>query len=99
MLESEKQRTSKEIGNFVFSTVSKGYQIQAERVAKNKAKELNASKGTPAELVKLRPAIFIREVLGLFHNHISKHWTVEMVAQIEADHREMILVYGRKPHV
>lgn len=95
----EKQQTLQEIAIFALCIVSGGFQIQAERDSRNNARELEAPPVMPAQLVKMRPAMFIKEVLDPYRSHLEKHWSQEMIDNVENEHRELLAVYARKPNV
>ncbi|KAH9263831.1 hypothetical protein BASA83_012759 [Batrachochytrium salamandrivorans] len=79
--------------------VANGLQIQAERDSNNNARELEAPPVMPADLIKLRFALFIKNILDPYRNHVAKHWIQGMIDLIEIQHRELIVVYGREPDV
>ena len=43
--------------------------------------------------MKLCPGIFVRNVLKLYRAHIAKHWTEEMIDEIEDNHRALLKMY------
>lgn len=59
----EQWQTIKEIGIFIFNIFSQVFQIDTKCDSNNNAKKLEAPPFTPAELVKLRPTVFIQQVL------------------------------------
>ncbi|KAH9247852.1 hypothetical protein BASA81_014535 [Batrachochytrium salamandrivorans] len=71
----DQQSTLEEVATFAFCIVANGLQIQAERDSNNNARELEVPPVMPADLVKLRPALFIKDILNPYRNHVSKHWT------------------------
>ncbi|KAH9246153.1 hypothetical protein BASA83_008071 [Batrachochytrium salamandrivorans] len=91
--------TLEEVATFALCIFANGLQIQAERDSNNNARELEASPVIPADLVKLCPALFIKDILDPYHNHVAKHWNQDMIDLIEIQHRELIVVYGREPDV
>jgi hypothetical protein len=95
----EKQQTLEEIAIFALCLVSGGFQIQAERDSRNNARELGAPPVMPAQLVKMRPAMFIKEVLDPYRSHLEKHWSQEMIDNVVNEHRELLAVYAREPNV
>ncbi|KAH6591438.1 hypothetical protein BASA61_004949 [Batrachochytrium salamandrivorans] len=52
-----------------------------------------------ADLVKLLPALFIKDILDSYRNHVAKHWNQDTIDLIEIQHCELIVVYGRVPDV
>ncbi|KAH6601601.1 hypothetical protein BASA50_001459 [Batrachochytrium salamandrivorans] len=95
----DQQSTLEEVATFAFCIVANGLQIQAERDSNNNARELEVPPVMPADLVKLHPALFIKDILNPYRNHVSKHWSQDMIDLIEIQHRELIVVYGREPDV
>ncbi|KAH9245472.1 hypothetical protein BASA81_017039 [Batrachochytrium salamandrivorans] len=93
----DQQSTLEEVATFAFCIVANGLQIQAERDSNNNARELEAPPVMPADLVKLRPALFIKNILDPYRNHVAKHWDQDMIDLIEIQHRKLIVVYGREP--
>jgi hypothetical protein len=47
----------------------------------------------PQQLVTLRPAKFIQDVLMPFRDRLKKFWTLEQIEEIEADHRGVHKLY------
>ncbi len=88
-----------EISIFSLSIVADGLQIQAERDSNNNARELEAPPGMPTYLVKMRPNVFINEVVDQYHEHLAKHWSVDLIDKVESEHRELLVVYAREPDV
>ncbi len=76
-----------------------GLQIQAERDSNNNARELEAPLVMPADLVKMRPGVFINEVVDQYRGHLTKHWSADLIDKAESEHRELFAVYARKPDV
>jgi hypothetical protein len=69
----EKQQTLQEISIFLLSIVADKLQIQAERDSNNNARELVAPPVMPADLVKMRPGVFISKVVDQYRGHLTKH--------------------------
>jgi hypothetical protein len=64
-----------------------GFQsVRAERNNANFPRTQDAPLVLPAQLVKLHPGAFFRNVLGPHRRHISKFWDKEIVDEIEEDH-------------
>ncbi|KAH6565440.1 hypothetical protein BASA60_009940 [Batrachochytrium salamandrivorans] len=95
----DQQSTLEEVATFAFCIVANGLQIQAERDFSNNAQELEIPPVMPADLVKLCPALFIKNILDPYRNHVAKHWNQDMIDLIEIQHCELIVVYGREPDV
>jgi hypothetical protein len=68
--------------------------VQAERDSNNSPALEQAPPVMPAELVLLRPAKFIADVLDSYRAQISKFWNIEDIDRIERDHRELVRVYS-----
>jgi len=88
-----------EINIFSLSIVVDGLQIQAERDSNNNARELEAPTVMPADLVKMRPGVFISEIVDQYCGHLTKHWSVNLIDKVESEHRELLVVYAHKPNV
>jgi len=74
-------------------------QIQAERDSNNNVRELEAPPVMPADLVKMRPGVFISEVVDQYREHLAKHWSADLIDKVESKHRELLVVYAREPDV
>ncbi len=94
--DTNKHTTLKEITIFGIFIVANVSQVQAKRDSNNNAWELEAPPVMLANLVKIRPAAFIQDVLDPYHAHLSKHWSQQ---QIEKKHRQLRAVYDNEPHV
>ncbi|ETW03175.1 hypothetical protein H310_05592 [Aphanomyces invadans] len=81
-----------EIGKFVLQTTMGLVAMQTERTTANEAEE-NAPHVMPAELVKVRPATFVKEIIGRHMNRLNKFWTVDDIYSIEEEHRALIAAY------
>jgi hypothetical protein len=53
----------------------------------------------PADLVKMRPGVFISEVVDQYRGHLAKHWSVDLIEKAESEHRELLAVYTRESDV
>ncbi|KAH6563631.1 hypothetical protein BASA62_008414 [Batrachochytrium salamandrivorans] len=70
------QSTLEEVATFAFALFANGLQIQAERDSNTTT--LGSWRHLPvmpADLVKLCPALFIKDILDPYRNHVAKHWT------------------------
>jgi hypothetical protein len=99
LFDIDKQTTLKEITIFGISIVTNVSQVQVERDSNNNARELEAPPVMPADLVKIRPAAFIQDVLDPYRVHLSKHWSQQQIDDVEKDHRQLRAVYDNEPHV
>ncbi|CAK9226197.1 unnamed protein product [Sphagnum troendelagicum] len=95
----EKQQTLQEISIFSLSIVADGLQIQAERDSNNNARELEAPPVMPTYLVKMRPNVFISEVVDQYRGDLAKHWSADLIDKAESEHHELLVVYAREPDV
>jgi hypothetical protein len=95
----EKQQRLQEINIFSLSIVVDGLQIQVEHDSNNNARELEAPPMMPADLVKMRPSVFISEVVDQYHGHLAKHWSADLIDKAESEHCELLVVYVREPDV
>jgi len=96
---TDKQTTLKEITIFGISIVANISQVQAECDSNNNAWELEAPPIMPADLVKIRPAAFIQDVLDPYRAHLSKHWSQQHIDDVEKKHRQLRAVYDNELHV
>ncbi len=64
--------------------------VKAERDGNNRALDKDALPVLPAQQVKLRHGVFLKDVLDPFRQHISSLWSEESVEQVEAEHRELL---------
>jgi hypothetical protein len=71
---------------FAMELVNDLQDVKAERDDMNRPLNSDALPVLPAQLVKLRIGMFIREVLDPFRTHISKFWLVEKINLIEDEH-------------
>jgi hypothetical protein len=53
----------------------------------------------PTDLVKIRPATLIQDVLDPYHAHLSKHWSQQQIDDVEKEHRQLCAVYDNELHV
>ncbi len=53
----------------------------------------------PADLVKMRPGVFISKVVDQYRGHLAKHWSVDLIDKAESKHRELLAVYACEPDV
>ncbi|CAM6069619.1 unnamed protein product [Sphagnum tenellum] len=62
--------------------------VQAEHDSNN-VQESEAPPVMPADLIKIRPAAFIQDVLDPYCAHFSKHWSQEQIDDVETEHRQL----------
>jgi hypothetical protein len=87
------------ISIFSPSIVVDGLQIQAKRDSNNNARELEAPLVMPVDLIKMRPSVFISEVVDQYRGHLAKHWSVDLIDKAESEHYELLAIYAREPNV
>jgi hypothetical protein len=76
-----------------------GLQIQMERDSNNNARELEAPPVMPVDLIKMRPDVFISDVVDQYRGHLTKHWSADLIDKAESEHRELFDVYARESDV
>jgi hypothetical protein len=64
--------------------------VQSERDGNNNPLETEAPPVTPADVCKLPPRTFVKDVMDRFRGHFKKHWSVENIDTIEYDHKELV---------
>jgi hypothetical protein len=96
LFDIEKQQTLQEISIFLLSIVVDGLQIQAERDSNNNARELEAPPVMSADLIKMRPGVFISKVVDQYRGHLAKHWSADLIDKAESEHCELLVVYARE---
>ncbi|CAK9233065.1 unnamed protein product [Sphagnum troendelagicum] len=99
LFDIEKQQTLQEISIFSLSIVADRLQIQVECDSNNNAKELEAPPVMPADLIKMRPGVFINEVVDQYRGHLAKHWSADLIDKAENEHCELLVVYAHKSNV
>jgi hypothetical protein len=62
----------------------------ANRDDENRALDKDMPPVLPAQMVKLRHGVFLKDVLDPFRQHVSSFWSEESVEQVEAEHRELL---------
>uniref|UniRef100_M4BXI0 Uncharacterized protein n=1 Tax=Hyaloperonospora arabidopsidis (strain Emoy2) TaxID=559515 RepID=M4BXI0_HYAAE len=67
--------------------------VRAERDAKNLPRAQNAPPVLPAQLVKLSPRRFVKDVLSPHREQLAKAWTDEWIDGVESDHRLLRKTY------
>jgi hypothetical protein len=50
----------------------------------------------PADLVKMRPGVFISEIVDQYCEHLAKHWSADLIDKVENEHHELLVVYARE---
>jgi hypothetical protein len=97
IFDTEKGIALDEIGIFAISILADGFQIQAERDSNNNTRE--SPPVMPAELVRIRTGIFIKEVVDQYRVHLGKHWCQDRIDKVESDYQDLRVAYAREPNV
>jgi hypothetical protein len=83
----------KEITSYAIMLVTGLTGVKAERDENNQPLDHDAPPIMPQQLVTLRPAKFIQEVLDKYRDRLQKFWTSNEFEEIEADHRDLVKMY------
>ncbi|KAF0774240.1 hypothetical protein AaE_002060 [Aphanomyces astaci] len=71
--------------------------VRAERDDSNLPREQDAPPVLPGQLVGLRPAHFIRDVLDLHRERILRFWSDVDIDEVEENHRQLVAAYNNDP--
>jgi hypothetical protein len=80
---------------FICRIVTGMKNVQAERDGNNAGSEDEAPPVMSADVVKLRPAIFGKDVLQPYRKHIARFWSDEAIYEIEQKHRSLRDAYSK----
>ncbi|KAH9534488.1 hypothetical protein CY35_17G008300 [Sphagnum magellanicum] len=83
----------KEIASYAIMLVTGLTGVKAERDENNQPLDHNVPPVMPQQLVIVRPAKFIQEVLDKYRDRLLKFWTFDECEEIEADHRDLVKMY------
>jgi hypothetical protein len=83
----------KEIASYAIMLVTGLTGVKAERDENNQPLDHNAPLVMPQQLVLVRPAKFIQEVLDKYHDRFLKFWTFDECEEIDADHQDLVKMY------
>jgi hypothetical protein len=72
-----------------------GREVQAERDGNNAGSEDEAPPVLPADVVKPRPAIIVKDVLQLYAS-TTRFWSDEAIYEIEQQHRSLRDAYSKE---
>jgi hypothetical protein len=86
-----------EIAKYTTTVITGLMGVKAERDGANKPLESDAPPVLPAQLVKLRHGVWVRDVLTPHRVHLAKFWSNEQIDQLEADHKELLKRYHDDP--
>jgi hypothetical protein len=84
------------IAQFVYRIVTGMKKVQAERDGNNAASEDEAPPVMPADIVKLRPAIFVNDELQPYRAYLARFWSDEAIYEIEQQHRSLRDAYSKE---
>jgi hypothetical protein len=94
LLSVDQKRAVSSIARFSIELVDGLAFVQAERDRKNERASEEAPPVMPAELVTIRTAKFISEVLDTYRDHVSRWRTAIEIEQIEKDHEQVVAEYN-----
>jgi hypothetical protein len=83
----------KEIASYAIMLVTGLTGVKAERDENNQPLDHDVPPVMPQQLITLRPAKFIQEVLDKCRDRLQKFWTFDEFEEIEADHRDLVKMY------
>ncbi|CAI5717156.1 unnamed protein product [Hyaloperonospora brassicae] len=95
--EAEKAVVLKQIVAYADMLVIDLKAVRAERDDNNLPRELVSPPVLTGELIRLRPAYFIRDVLDPHRERILRFWSAEDIDQFEKDHRQLVAAYKNGP--
>ncbi|CAI5741144.1 unnamed protein product [Hyaloperonospora brassicae] len=95
--EAEKTVVLKQIVAYAETLVIDLQAMRAERDENNLPRELVSPPVLPDELIGLRPAYVICDVLDPHRERILRYWSAEDIDQIEEDHRQLVAAYKNGP--
>ncbi len=93
LIAADQNAVIKEIASYAIMLVTGLTGVKAERDENNQPLDHDAPPVMPQQLVTLRPAKFIQEVLVKYCNRLQKFWTSNEFEEIEADHRDLVKMY------
>ncbi|KAH8952971.1 hypothetical protein BDL97_09G113300 [Sphagnum fallax] len=83
----------KEIVSYAIMLVTGLTSVKAERDENNQPLDHDTPPIMPQQLITLRPAKFIQEVLDKYRDRLQKFWTSDEFEEIEANHRDLMKMY------
>jgi hypothetical protein len=83
----------KEIASYAIMLVTGLTGVKAERDKNNQPLDHDAPPVMLQQLVTLRPAKFIQEVLDKYRDRLQKFWTSDEFEEIKVDHRDLVKMY------
>jgi hypothetical protein len=94
-----KAKVIREIARYYMFIISGLTNVRAERDDNNNPLEEDAPPVLPAQLVKLRPGVFIEQVLEPHRGHLSRLWSEESIDQVEEGHRYLVKMWNEDPEL
>ncbi|XP_078473017.1 uncharacterized protein LOC144734619 [Lampetra planeri] len=91
--EVDKTRIVKEISIYAMTLIAGLNDVKAERNDANRALDQDAAPVMPAQLVKMRPGVFVKDVLAVRRVHVTKFWSAVKVDMVEEEHRQLVKLY------
>jgi hypothetical protein len=91
---TDRENIKLQISQFAVNLVDGLSVVQAERDADNLPDEKLAPPVMPAEIVKMRTGVFIREVLDPYRVHIAQFWDADTIDNIEKQHKLLVSPYN-----
>ncbi|KAH8956639.1 hypothetical protein BDL97_07G051700 [Sphagnum fallax] len=98
--DDKKIEVVKQVARFTVSTIEGLQGIKAERTARNDAADDDAPPCMPHELVAIKPAKFVSDVLEPHRARLLKNdWTEDDIYAIEEEHRDLVKAYKNEPGI
>jgi hypothetical protein len=85
----DQKRALSSIARFSIKLVDGLASVHAERDKNNEMASEEAPPVMPPELVTMRTAKFISDILDTYRDHVSRWWTAIEIKQIEKDHKKL----------
>jgi hypothetical protein len=96
----EKIEVVKQVARFTVSTIEGLQGIKAERTARNNAADDDAPPCMPHELVAIKLAKFVSDVLEPHRARLLKNdWSEDDIYAIEEEHRDLVKAYKNEPGI
>ena len=92
-MDDDKKAAIKEIATYAITLVAALMGIKAEHDDNNLPLDRDRPRVMPQQLLRLRPANFIQDVLEPYRDHLDSFWAPERIEEIEADHRCFLKMY------
>jgi len=82
-----------EIGTYAMRLVTRLMSVKAARDENNEPLDRDELPVLPSQLVSMRTATFIKDVLDPYRSHLAVSWSAEKVDEVENEHRSMRVLY------